>query len=120
MNNWEQKSKYLLAEIIKYESYVDSLQQGMLLRLKKRGEKVLEKTLVSPDLHDNYDQYMGPGPPKAPSSQSSRSSNPQNRGVVREETIQETEEPLAPGSAAKIFVLTRHKRKIGGHQMVTS
>lgn len=50
-SNWEKKSQYLLTEIVKYESYIDSLQSGMNLRLKKRGEKALERALggVVPD-----------------------------------------------------------------------
>ena len=42
-SNWEKKSQYLLTEIVKYDSYIDSLQAAMSLRLKKRGEKALEK-----------------------------------------------------------------------------
>lgn len=38
-SNWERKSQYLLTEIVKYDSYIDSLQAAMSLRLKKRGEK---------------------------------------------------------------------------------
>ncbi|KAJ7072343.1 hypothetical protein C8F01DRAFT_1103571 [Mycena amicta] len=37
--NWEKKSQWLLTEIVKYDSYIDSLQMAMSLRLKKRGEK---------------------------------------------------------------------------------
>ena len=48
MSNWERKSQYLLTEIVKYESYIDSLQAAMSLRLKKRGEKALEKALAAP------------------------------------------------------------------------
>ncbi|KAL4078535.1 hypothetical protein V8B97DRAFT_1865722 [Scleroderma yunnanense] len=50
-SNWEKKSQYLLTEIVKYESYIDSLKDAMSLRLKKRGEKALERALVnaSPD-----------------------------------------------------------------------
>ncbi|TCD67442.1 hypothetical protein EIP91_012359 [Steccherinum ochraceum] len=43
--NWEKRSQYLLTEIVKYESYIDSLQSAMALRLKKRGEKALERAL---------------------------------------------------------------------------
>jgi len=35
----------LLAEHVKYELYVDSLQAAMTLRFKKRGEKALEAAL---------------------------------------------------------------------------
>ncbi|KAG1751509.1 uncharacterized protein EDB91DRAFT_1234857 [Suillus paluster] len=45
-SNWEKKSQFLLTEIVKYDSYVDSLQSAMNLRLKKRGEKALEHALV--------------------------------------------------------------------------
>lgn len=47
LSNWERKSQYLLAEHVKYESYVDSLQAAMTLRFKKRGEKALEHALRS-------------------------------------------------------------------------
>ncbi|KAF8200849.1 hypothetical protein BJ912DRAFT_1019831 [Pholiota molesta] len=43
--NWEQKSQYLLREIVKYDLYIDSLQAAISLRLKKRGEKALEHAL---------------------------------------------------------------------------
>ncbi|KAH9935590.1 uncharacterized protein B0H18DRAFT_1207160 [Fomitopsis serialis] len=46
LSNWEKKSQYLLTEIVKYESYIDSLQAAMSLRMKKRGEKALERALV--------------------------------------------------------------------------
>ncbi|KAJ3989132.1 hypothetical protein F5890DRAFT_136060 [Lentinula detonsa] len=51
MSNWEKKSQYLLTEIVKYDSYIDSLQAAMSLRLKKRGEKALERALngTNPD-----------------------------------------------------------------------
>jgi len=47
LSNWERKSQYLLAEHVKYELYVDSLQAAMTLRFKKRGEKALEHALRS-------------------------------------------------------------------------
>jgi PH/SEC7 domain-containing protein len=49
LTNWENKSKYLLSEIVKYQSYIDSLQNAMALRLKKRGEKALERALRKDD-----------------------------------------------------------------------
>ncbi|KAG9112795.1 hypothetical protein FRC07_007869, partial [Ceratobasidium sp. 392] len=50
-NNWERRSQYLLSEIVKYDSYVDSLRSAMSQRLKRRGEKALERALgvSSPD-----------------------------------------------------------------------
>jgi hypothetical protein len=44
-SNWEEKSQYLLREIVKYDLYIDSLQIAMSLRLKKRGEKGMLFTL---------------------------------------------------------------------------
>lgn len=52
-SNWEKKSQFLLTEIVKYDSYVDSLQFAMNLRLKKRGEKALEHALVVAVPDDN-------------------------------------------------------------------
>jgi len=49
LHNWENKSKYLLSEIVKYQSYIDSLQHAMALRLKKRGDRALERALVVAD-----------------------------------------------------------------------
>ncbi|KIM21922.1 hypothetical protein M408DRAFT_29167 [Serendipita vermifera MAFF 305830] len=43
--NWEARSQYLLTEIVKYEKYIESLQGAMKERLKKRGEKALERAL---------------------------------------------------------------------------
>jgi len=48
-SNWEKKAQYLLTEIVKYDSYVDSLWAAMSLRLKKRGEKALERALNGTD-----------------------------------------------------------------------
>jgi len=45
--NWENKSQYLLAEHVKYHTYVESLKAAMALRLKRRGEKAMEKALSS-------------------------------------------------------------------------
>ncbi|KAH7923717.1 hypothetical protein BV22DRAFT_1196481 [Leucogyrophana mollusca] len=81
-SNWEKKSQYLLTEIVKYDSYIDSLQAAMTLRLKKRGEKALEHALVvsSPD----EDNSTGKG---------------RWRGHLEEETIPEADEasPNSPG-----------------------
>ncbi|KAF9268675.1 hypothetical protein L218DRAFT_1048266 [Marasmius fiardii PR-910] len=52
-SNWEKKSQYLLTEIVKYDSYIDSLQAAMSLRLKKRGEKALERALNGRDDSDD-------------------------------------------------------------------
>jgi len=59
LTNWENKSKHLLSEIVKYQSYIDSLQSAMALRLKKRGEKALERALVGADPDDETVQDHG-------------------------------------------------------------
>jgi len=43
----------LLAEHVKYELYVDSLQAAMTLRFKKRGEKALEHALRTDAVQGN-------------------------------------------------------------------
>ncbi|KII92375.1 hypothetical protein PLICRDRAFT_695749 [Plicaturopsis crispa FD-325 SS-3] len=76
-SNWEKKSQYLLTEIVKYESYISSLQAAMSLRLKKRGEKALERALVVASPDDEEDPAaMGKW-----------------KGFPDEETIEETDEP---------------------------
>ncbi|KAJ3724450.1 hypothetical protein C8R42DRAFT_604370 [Lentinula raphanica] len=87
MSNWEKKSQYLLTEIVKYDSYIDSLQAAMSLRLKKRGEKgesPLERALD------------GTIPDDAPDALYKNS----------EATIPEDEEPLTPNPSQNL-----HKRE---------
>ncbi|KAJ6475350.1 hypothetical protein C8R47DRAFT_1143196 [Mycena vitilis] len=88
-SNWEKKSQYLLTEIVKYDSYIDSLQAAMSLRLKKRGEKALERALNG----HGVDSPGGKGKWKGPD----------------EATIHEDEEPLTP--ATKGFGSQLHRRE---------
>ncbi|KAF7376130.1 Sec7-like domain belongs to guanine nucleotide exchange factors [Mycena sanguinolenta] len=76
-SNWEKKSQYLLTEIVKYDSYIDSLQAAMSLRLKKRGEKALERALNGHSAEDPKAKWKGP----------------------EEETIHEDDEPLYTGQS---------------------
>ncbi|THV05069.1 hypothetical protein K435DRAFT_713604 [Dendrothele bispora CBS 962.96] len=88
-SNWEKKSQWLLTEIVKYDSYIDSLQAAMSLRLRKRGEKALEKALNGNSDDVTSAKWKGKGP---------------------QETIHEDEEPLTPNltleSASRL-----HKRE---------
>lgn len=83
MINWESRSQYLLTEIVKYEKYIESLKGAMKERLRRRGEKALEKALQS-------------------SSQANLGNNSRGFGFGEEETIhegQETEtEPATPAA----------------------
>jgi PH/SEC7 domain-containing protein len=47
--NWQKKSQYLLAENVKYKTYVDALQAAMALRIRRQGEKSLERALARTD-----------------------------------------------------------------------
>jgi len=97
LSNWEKKSQYLLTEIVKYESYIDSLQAAMSLRLKKRGEKALERALVV----------------ASPTEEESPETAVKGRwkGQPEEETIEEGEEP--PGSAGpEPSLVHMHRREL--------
>ena len=85
MANWERKSQYLLTEIVKYDSYIESLKAGMSLRLKKRGEKVLEKAL----------EKVNPEDAAATGKQ-------RWKGYPEEETIPEGEEPPPTPNALSV------------------
>ncbi|PBK74408.1 hypothetical protein ARMSODRAFT_986341 [Armillaria solidipes] len=84
-SNWEKKSGYLLTEIVKYDLYIDSLQAAMSLRLKKRGEKALERALNGVG-ESGSKKWKGP-----------------------EGTIQEDDEPNTPGP--EYFTSKSHRRE---------
>ncbi|KAF8174688.1 Pleckstrin homology domain-containing protein, partial [Mycena galopus ATCC 62051] len=92
-SNWEKKSQYLLTEIVKYDSYIDSLQAAMSLRLKKRGEKALERALSGNAADDLSAKAKWKGP--------------------EEETIHEDDEPLTPANPNKGFPSSQlHQREV--------
>ncbi|KAH9895124.1 hypothetical protein C8Q73DRAFT_759487 [Cubamyces lactineus] len=95
MSNWEKKSQYLLTEIVKYESYIDSLQSAMSLRLKKRGEKALEKALVV----------------SSPSPDDSAAVKGRWKGQPDQETIEESEEP-PPSAGLRPSPVHQHRREV--------
>ncbi|KAG6845394.1 hypothetical protein H0H87_009741 [Tephrocybe sp. NHM501043] len=92
LSNWEKKSQWLLTEIVKYESYIDSLQAAMSLRLKKRGEKALERALngTATDTSSVILKGKWKGPEGA--------------------TIREEAEPLTPGPSQQ-FDTQLHRRE---------
>lgn len=80
---------------MKYESYVESLRAAMSLRLKKRGDKELERALVVADPENGAS--LGKG---------------RWKGHPEEETIEEADEPpLTPGGAQRD---TQHHRESAG------
>lgn len=92
MTNWERKSKYLLEEIVKFEHYVDSLKNAMSLRLKKRGEKALERALNVSESNNS-------------------STKGRWKGFPDEATIPESEEPpLTPNANERQH--TQHRREV--------
>jgi hypothetical protein len=116
LSNWEQKSQHLLAEIIKYESYVESLRLAMNLRLKKRGEKVLEKALIvapEDEYEDNIPVTSSPG--GGGSANGGGRTPAPGKGIQHEETIQETEEPWTPGPLSG-FTNAVHRRETAGDE----
>lgn len=113
-SNWEKKSQYLLTEIVKYDSYIDSLQAAMSLRLKKRGEKgmkfpshYLHHELIRPQALERAlngttpveDQVVGiKGKWKGP----------------EEETIREEAEPTTPGPGQQFNLEQRTNLAVRG------
>ena len=95
MSNWEKKSQYLLTEIVKYDSYIDSLQAAMSLRLKKRGEKALEKALVT----------------SSPSPDDAAGPKARWKGQPDEDTIEESEEPPPSAGILPSPVRMQHHRR---------
>ncbi|CAE6531560.1 unnamed protein product [Rhizoctonia solani] len=97
-NNWERRSQYLLSEIVKYDSYVESLRSAMSQRLKRRGEKALECALVAsrPD-DDDLEGLIYAAPTitgSGPTARLERGATGSVRG--RHQVIHEDEEPLTP------------------------
>ena len=45
-HNWVAKSKYIHSEVYKYETYVEALRNAIAMRVKKQGERKLERSLA--------------------------------------------------------------------------
>jgi PH and SEC7 domain-containing protein len=97
LGNWERKSQYLLTEIVKYESYIDSLQGAMTLRLKKRGEKALERALLHGGAEDPYGTAKGKW-----------------RGRPEEAPIRESQESMRNGEVGQYSGHRRETAEMGG------
>ena len=124
MNNWEQKSQHLLSELVKYQSYVESLRDGMSLRLKRRGERALERALEVPAEEDSI---LNPRSTSSSSNQPSNAAAPSGNTLGRrssavrpslqvQETIQEAEEPVTPGPRAAFSIVHRRESADTGRQ----
>jgi len=124
LGNWERRSQYLLAEHVKYESYVDSLQAAMTLRFKKRGEKALEralrpdaaqasskaKTQAQAQANNNNNNNNSKVKARAKAKHKGRSNSKSNN---RKNAVEESEEP-EPGAAVKspLTSSVRHRREL--------
>ncbi|KDN34547.1 hypothetical protein RSAG8_12371, partial [Rhizoctonia solani AG-8 WAC10335] len=109
-NNWERRSQYLLSEIVKYDSYVDSLRSAMSQRLKRRGEIALERALVvsGPD-DDDLEGLIYTAPAitgSGPTARLERGAMSSVRG--RHQVIHEDEEPLTPLPGATSSLSRNH------------
>lgn len=94
LSNWEKKSQYLLTETVKYDSYIESLRAAMTLRLKKRGEKALERALVVSSPEDD-----------------ATNTATKWKGCPDEDTIVEADEPPTTPSANAHLTPMFHRRE---------
>ncbi|KAL4254296.1 hypothetical protein ABKN59_002913 [Abortiporus biennis] len=104
MENWEERSRWILSEIVKYESYIVSLESAMTLRLKKRGEKALERALGAASPHDNNS-----------SNNNSNTSvgKPKWKGQPDQDTIEESEEPPPTATGERMNFHRREVAEVG-------
>jgi hypothetical protein len=122
MNNWEQKSQYLLSELVKYQSYVESLREGMSLRLKRRGERALERALEAPadeEMLSPCSNSQGTLPNQPSNVATSGGTLGRRASAIRpslqvQETIQEAEEPATPGPGAAFNITHRRESADAG------
>ena len=56
MANWEKKSSYLLREIVKFRTYIDSLQAAEAQRNKLYAEREAHKAAVGSDANNDDDE----------------------------------------------------------------
>ncbi|KAI9509413.1 hypothetical protein F5148DRAFT_1275258 [Russula earlei] len=106
LGNWERRSQYLLAEHVKYESYVDSLQAAMALRFKKRGEKALERALHAGAAH------QGSSSPSKARRDKRRSSRSDLKTPKKDISESEASSPVAVAVRSPLGSTVRHRREL--------
>jgi hypothetical protein len=60
MANWEKKSSYLLREIVKFRTYIDSLQSAQAARQRIYAERPPEKAVAEDSDYDEADVTLRP------------------------------------------------------------
>lgn len=60
MANWEKKSSYLLREIVKFRTYIDSLQGAQAARQRINAERAAEKAVAEDLDYDDADITLKP------------------------------------------------------------
>ena len=60
MANWEKKSSYLLREIVKFRTYIDSLQGAQTAKQRIYAERVAEKAVDEDSDYDEADVTLKP------------------------------------------------------------
>jgi hypothetical protein len=60
MANWEKKSSYLLREIVKFRTYIDSLQGAQAARQRLYAEREAEKAVAEDSDYDEGDVTLRP------------------------------------------------------------
>lgn len=87
--NWERKSQHLLAEIVKYQTYIEALTAAIKLRALKRGQKEVEQMLESADVDEEDEDDVAISPTDGPGTGAFAMPSPQ-RPVINAEELQET------------------------------
>lgn len=60
-SNWTRKSNYLTSELLKYSTYIESLENALRLKTSKNSEKEVEEMLLLADDNCSDDELVGLG-----------------------------------------------------------
>lgn len=110
--NWERKSKYLLAELVKYQTYVEALRTARTDRLKRKDEKQVKRLLERADEDDDgegVDHLYSPASISSPRFATVRLATPrieQDGSGTREDAMRKLEN--------KTSLEKEDRRKSGG------